>query len=267
MGELIFVGLGLADLDGLTLRAVEAIRNADLAIAEFYTSKVIDLDITQFSKMVGKNISIVSREEVESGDEIIELAKKRSVCFLTAGDPMAATTHVDLRLRAVEKGISTKIIHGVSIHTACASALGLQHYKFGRTVSLPFRERNYSPSSPYEHILENRKLGLHTLILLDIKEEENKYMTAAEGVWWLIDAEKKIGKGLINDKTLICALARIGSRSEKILASYPQIIVQEDMGPPLHTLVLPGKLHFMEARALIAFADAPKEILNDLQMM
>ena len=33
-----------------------------------------------------------------------------------------------------------------------------------------------------------------------------------------------------------------------------------DMGAPLHTLVVPSKLHFMEAYALVKFADAPPEI-------
>ena len=32
------------------------------------------------------------------------------------------------------------------------------------------------------------------------------------------------------------------------------------MGGPLHTLVVPSKLHFMEAYALVKFADAPPEI-------
>jgi diphthine synthase len=33
-----------------------------------------------------------------------------------------------------------------------------------------------------------------------------------------------------------------------------------DFGPPLHTLVIPGKLHFMETEALVAFAGLPPEL-------
>ncbi|MDH7507923.1 MAG: diphthine synthase [Methanomassiliicoccales archaeon] len=264
MGELIFVGLGLAGTDDLTIQALEAIKKSDIVFAEFYTSRLIDFEIEDLEMKIGKKIMILTREEVESGQEIIDAARKHRVSFLTAGDPMTATTHLDLRLRASESGINTRLIHGVSIYTACASAFGLQHYKFGRTVTLPFQERNYHPSSPYEHLLENKKNGLHSLILLDIRAAEGKYMTAQDGIKWLLDLEKKIGKGLIDEKTLLCAAARVGSRTEKIVAGYPQDILNENMGPPLHTLIMPGKLHFMEARALVEFANAPKQILENI---
>ena len=39
---------------------------------------------------------------------IIEAAKSNCVCLLTGGDPMTATTHVGIRLQAIEKGIETK---------------------------------------------------------------------------------------------------------------------------------------------------------------
>jgi diphthine synthase len=36
-----------------------------------------------------------------------------------------------------------------------------------------------------------------------------------------------------------------------------------ELGGPLHTLVIPGNLHFMEAFALVRFAQAPEEIIED----
>jgi diphthine synthase len=36
-----------------------------------------------------------------------------------------------------------------------------------------------------------------------------------------------------------------------------------DLGEPLHTLVIPGRLHFMEAYALVHLAGAPERILQD----
>jgi diphthine synthase len=170
---------------------------------------------------------------------------------------------VDLRLQAIEQGIPTRLIHGVSIFTACASALGLQPYKFGRTITLPFQEKGYSPSSPYENILENSKRGLHSLVLLDIRENEGKYMSAAEGAKWLVDAEERIGGGLIKEDTLMVGCARVGSSSELLLAGYPSKLMHQDLGPPLHTLVIPGKLHFMEADALVRLAGAPPEIVKE----
>src|SRR5206468_2271352 len=93
------------------------------------------------------------------------------VAFLVGGDPMAATTHVDLRLRAASAGIPTRIVHGASILTAAAGVLGLQIYKFGRTTTIPFPSEGFGPTSPLEVILQNRSAGLHSLVLLDLRED------------------------------------------------------------------------------------------------
>ncbi|HTY47631.1 MAG TPA: diphthine synthase [Methanomassiliicoccales archaeon] len=263
MGELVFVGLGLGTVQDMSLRALEELKSCDLVFGEFYTSKLIDSDVKALEALIGKRIKMLERAEVEEGEEVVEEARSKRVAFVTAGDTMAATTHVDLRLHAIELGIATRLVHGVSIFTACASALGLQPYKFGRTITLPFAEKNFLPSSPYENILENNRRGLHSLILLDIRESEGRYMSAAEGVRWLLDAEKRIGGGLMRDDTLVCMAARVGSSSERLLAGPAKEMAQVDMGPPLHALVLPGKLHFMEAEALGKFAHAPPEIAKE----
>ncbi len=166
-------------------------------------------------------------------------------------------------MRAIEEGIDTDLVHGVSIFTAAAAAFGLQPYKFGRAVTIPFPEPGYLPSSPYENILENRSRGLHTLVLLDIREEEGRYMTAAEAVRWLLDAESRLRGGLLDDDTVLCAGARIGSSQQRLLAGSPSMLSGTDMGPPLHCVIVPGRLHFMEARSLVLIASAPESILQD----
>lgn len=263
MGELLFVGLGLGGVEDMSVRALNALRSCDLVYGEFYTSRLIDHDIEELESFIGKPIRKLDRVEVEEGEELLAAAKDRRVAFVTAGDPMAATTHVDLRLQAMERGIATRLIHGVSVFTACASALGLQPYKFGRTITLPFPEKGFLPSSPYENILENARRGLHSLILLDIRESEGRYMSAAEGVGWLMDAEQRVGGGLMREDTLVAACARVGSSTEMLKAGLAPAMRGVDMGPPLHTLVLPGKLHFMEAEALVRFAGAPAEIVKE----
>jgi diphthine synthase len=260
MAELIFVGLGLGGAQDMSLKALEELRSCDRIYGEFYTSKLIDSSVPELEHQIGKEVRLMDRAAVEEGEEVIEAARTMKVAFVCAGDTMAATTHVDIRLRAMEENIPTRLIHGVSIFTACASSFGLQPYKFGRTITLPFQEKNFQPSSPYENILENKKRGLHSLVLLDIQDDVKRYMTAADGVRWLLDAELRIGGGLIAPDTIICAAARVGSRSEKLVAGYPDRVMREDMGGPLHTLVIPGKLHFMEATALIKLAGAPTEL-------
>jgi diphthine synthase len=51
-------------------------------------------------------------------------------------------------------------------------ACGLALYNFGQSVSLVFFTEKWKPSSFYDRIKENADLGLHTLVLLDIKVKE-----------------------------------------------------------------------------------------------
>ncbi len=263
MGQLIFVGLGLSRPQDMSVRALQVLRECDEVFAEFYTSRLIDATEEELEGFIGRKVTVLRRSEVEEGDAIIKAARRGKAAFMVAGDPMSATTHVDLRLRAVEEGIDTELVHGVSIFTAAAAAFGLQPYKFGRAVTIPFPEPGYLPSSPYENILENRSRGLHTLVLLDIREEEGRYMTAAEAVRWLMDAESRLGGGLLDEEAVLCAGARIGSAQQRLLAGPPSLLAAADMGPPLHCVIVPGRLHFMEARALVRLASAPEHILQD----
>lgn len=244
------------------MRALTTLRNCDEVYAEFYTSKLIDSTVKDLESFIGRKITVLKRSEIEEKDIIVSAARCKKVAFITAGDPMSATTHVDLRLRAIEAGVHTDLIHGVSIFVACAAAFGLQPYKFGRAVTIPFPEPGFLPSSPYDNIMENFSRGLHTLILLDIKEEESRYMTAPMAMRWLLDAEKRLGKGLVTERSLFCAAARVGSPRQALFAGYPEEIATVDLGPPLHCMVMPGKLHFMEAQALVALANAPDDILE-----
>ena len=206
------------------------------------------------------------RAQVEEDKElpaVIRDAKTMRVAFVTAGDTMLATTHVDLRIQAMYEGIAVRMFTGVSIFTAAPAVFGLQPYKFGRTVTLPFLEQGYQPKSPYDHIMANKKLGLHTLILLDIRAEELRYMTAKDAIEWLLAGEEKWQEGLVTDKTLLCVVSHAGADDMKLVAGYPRDLLEMDLGTPLQSVILPGNLHFMEAEALVDFAGAPKEIIED----
>ncbi len=261
--ELVFVGLGLSGTDGMTIEALKALKECDKIYAEFYTSKLIGTELTEIEELIGKPIELLYRAQVEEEFEIIEDAKKMRVGFVTAGDTMMATTHVDLRIQAYEENIPVRMYYGVSVFVACPSALGLQPYKFGRTVTLPIYERGYRPKSPYDHILENKKRGLHSMILLDIREPEGIYMTAHEAIEWLLDSEEEWGEGLIDDQTVICVASKLGSSEEKLVTGYPKDLLKTDVGSPMSTLVIPSNLHYMEAYALVYFSGAPKEIITD----
>jgi len=205
---------------------------------------------------------VVSRRALEEkeGREILQAARRGTAAFLVPGDPLIATTHVDLRIRAEKEGIRTRVIHGSSIISAVIGLSGLQNYKYGRSVSIPFPEEGFISETPYKVIVENRKKGLHTLCFLDIKSEEERYMTVKEGLEALLEVEKRMRKGVITQETLVVGFARAGSKEPRVKAGYVRELVNCEFGAPPHTLVFPGKLHFMEAEALVILAGAPEEI-------
>jgi diphthine synthase len=262
LGELLFVGLGLYDERDVSLRGLEEIREADAVFAELYTSLMPGLSIQKLEELVGKRVSVVSRRalEEESGQLILREAEVGKAALLVPGDPLIATTHVDLRIRAEKRGIKTRIVHGASIVSAVIGLSGLQNYKYGRSVTIPFPEEGFISETPYRVIMENRKMGLHTLCFLDIKAEEEKYMTVRDGLEALLATEKQKRKQVITPDTLVVGIARAGSREPTVKAGYVEEVMKQNFGAPPHTLVFPGKLHFMEAEALITLAGAPEQI-------
>ncbi|PVX23745.1 MAG: diphthine synthase [Candidatus Bathyarchaeum sp.] len=267
MSELVFIGLGLYDEKDVSLRGLEELKEADTVFAEFYTSLMPGLCIKKLEDMIGKTIKVVSRRvlEEEDGQQLFEAAKKGKAAFLVQGDPMIATTHVDLRISAEKRGIKTRVVHGASAVSAVRGISGLQNYKFGKAVTIPFSEQGVVYETPYKVIHENMKMGLHTMCYLDIKAEEERYLTVNEALQTLVELEKQKKQNVASPRTLVVGVARAGSPQPVVKAGYIEDVINHDFGAPPHTLIFTGKLHFMEAEALIALADAPQEVLERAQ--
>lgn len=258
-GRLALVGLGLYDEEGITLRGLRELEEADFVFSESYTSSLIPDSVQRLADRTGKTVTQLGRSDVEDAMMILNKAAESRVVLLVPGDPMTATTHVDLRIRANKRGIDTVVVNGVSALTAVPGLLGLQHYKFGRTTTVPFPAEGYSPTSPYEVVRENLERGLHTLVLLDIDSENTNYMTANQGFNLLMNMEERVGARILSAQTLVCVVARAGHPDPAIRAGPLGIVSKMDFGPPLHTVVVPGRLHFMEEEALRAFAGLPDQ--------
>jgi len=201
---------------------------------------------------------------VESAsDEILWDAQNVDVAFLVVGDPFGATTHTDLVLRARSLQISIRTIPNASIMSAIGST-GLQLYNFGQTVSMVFFTDTWKPSSFYDRIRENRNIGLHTLMLLDIKVkeqslenmargrkvyEEPRYMTVSQCAQQMLEIEamkQEEGKGeggVYGEESLAIGAARVGGKTEKIVSGTLRELcdVDEVLEGPLHSLVLLGR--------------------------
>ncbi len=257
MGELVFVGLGLNDEKGISVNGLEEAKTAGNIFLELYTSLLPDFSLERLQTLVGRKIQLLSRRslEEENGKVILEAAERGKAVFLVPGDPFIATTHVTLRIEAVKRNIVTRIVHGTSIMSAIVSLCGLHNYKFGKTVTVPFQE-NFS-ETPYNVIAQNRQLGLHTLCLLDLKAEEERFLTVKQALLMLKSIEEKKKLKIASNDAIAVGVARAGSKTPSLKADFVNDLMRFDFGEPPMTLIFPGQLHFMEAEALIAFAGAP----------
>jgi diphthine synthase len=227
----------------------------------------------RLESLYGRKIHLLSRQDVEGDPVWLEEARDKDVVFLVGGDPMVSTTHLDLRLRAAERGIGTRVIHSSSIVTAISGLTGLQNYRFGRSTTIPFpyvaRGKRIVPQTPYIVLKENRTRNLHTMLFLDIQDE--RYMTVNEGAQLLLEMEAAAGGagGGTGEKFLsgkLCiGIARAGADDATVKADLISRLTGYDFGGPLHILVVPADLHFMEARALAALAGAPADALQDVK--
>ncbi len=264
MGELVFVGLGLHDELGISLRGLEEAKAADKVFMELYTSLMPNLSIGNLERISGKEIETVSRKDLEEKgrETIIAAAESGKVAILVPGDPLVATTHMALRIEAEKLGIRTRVIHGSSVLSAVMGLTGLHSYKFGRSVTVPFQDENPS-ETPYEVIEQNRQIGIHTLCLLDMSAEKRRFMNVREALDSLLETEGRKRRGVIRPETLSVGVARAGSVEPLVKAGSIKELQEYAFGDPPHCLVFPGKLHFMEAEALAILANAPRKLVVD----
>lgn len=180
-----------------------------------------------------------------------------------------ATTHTDLVLRARVLNIPVQSIPNASIMSAIGTT-GLQLYNFGQTVSMVFFTESWKPSSFYDRVKENRQIGLHTLVLLDIKVKEQsvenlargrkifeppRYMTVAQCASQMLETEEEKGEGVYGPESLAVGVARVGARDQQITAGTLSQLSEVDMGSPLHSLVLLGsRAHDLERQYIREFA-------------
>ncbi len=256
---LTFVGLGLYDERSVTLAGRDAIRGADRVFAEFYTSRLVGTDLETLEAFHDTTVEVRDRAGVEQDPEpVLSAAEDSAVVFLTAGDTMVSTTHTDLRLRAEERGIETRVVHGTTAQTAAGSLTGLQNYRFGKATTLPFNDAHGGdgvPDSVVATIEDNRARDLHTLVYLDIKVDDPHW---DDGDETYMTADHAAGLLAVEfPETLGVVVAQAGSPDPTVAADKLEELAEQSFGDPLHMLVIPGSLHPIEDDALTALAGKP----------
>jgi len=164
---LLLIGMGPGRLGAMTVEARNAAKAADFRRYEAYTALWPENELKSLENDIG-TIEKVMRPEVEAPAELLNLAKKNLVALLIVGDPLQATTHVDLQLQAIEAGVECTVFHGISITTLVTGSVGLSNYRFGRQTTITYPYGGWVATSPLEVIAANIYQNQHTLALLDL---------------------------------------------------------------------------------------------------
>lgn len=241
---LYLIGTGLSTEKDLTLRSIEILQKCDHVFLENYTSKT-NINFNNLEKLINKKIKFANRNKVESDQEILKLAENQIVALLIIGTPLFATTHSQIIMDAKEKNIPIEIIHNTSIMNVMG-CFGLYSYNFGRTVSIPFFDK-VKFTSFFDNIKTNYKNKLHTLCLLDIKTDENRFMSpniAIEQLLYVINENPD--NNIFADDYKIFVISRFGCQDEKIYYDTFENLKTKNFGEPLHSLILPAQLEVIE---------------------
>ncbi len=249
---LYLIGLGLKDEESLSLEAVDILRKCDKVFLENYTSRQVNFNLNKLESLLSKRITIADRKFVENTKNILGLAKEEDAALLVSGDPMIATTHLEIVLDAEKEGVKVRILNNASILNA-VSNIGLEIYKFGKIASIPFTTKSFMPETPYNILKDNLSINAHTLFLFDLHLDEDKFMNFKEALTYLLSIEDKKKEQILNKDSYVVVCASLGSDKEKIMFGRIEDILKKELDSYPQCMIIPAKLHFMEKEALNRF--------------
>ncbi len=252
-----FIGLGISGISELSDNTISVIKNADTVYLESFTSPISETEKEQLANMCDGEFKIAKRWLVEDGNEILENAKKREVVLISYGDPYIATTHLELKTRAVTDKIETKTIHSSSIVSSLIGEIGLQYYKVGKILTIMNDPK--SMITPYNTISNNLLSKMHSVILLEYNEDKSFFLDPQDALSLLLDAEKIQNGKIISLDTFAIIASRIGKSDQSITSGKISNLIKKEFGNPPHTIIIPGSLHFTESNAVKIVTDCMDE--------
>ena len=243
-----FVGLGISGFKSIPNEALDVLSNSDVVYLEQFTSPIGKSDLTKIKNATKGEFKPAKRWFVEDGNEILREAKKKRVVLLSYGDPFIATTHIELRTRAIEEKIKTHSIHASSSLTSMVGECGLHYYKVGRIATIMSEMK--SLTTPYYVIYKNIIEGNHTVLLLEYNQDKDFFLDPKDALNGLLETEKGQRRNVINSSTYAIIASRIGFKNQTIISGKISSLKKKDFGKPPHTVIIPGRLHFTESDAL-----------------
>ena len=257
-----FIGLGISGFKSIPNQALEVLENADIVYLEQFTSPISKSDLVKIKKATNAEFRKAKRWLVEDGKEILEVAKKNKVVLLSYGDPYIATTHIELRTRAIDEKIKTFTIHASSSLTSMIGECGLHFYKMGRIATIM---SEMSLETPYYVIYKNIIDGNHTILLLEYNQDKEFFLDPKIALEELLETEKGQRRKVIDPSTFAIVASRIGLKNQKIISGKISNLIKNDFGQPPHTIIIPGRLHFTESDALKILSECMDEPFDNTE--
>ena len=249
---LFFVGLGIGGPDALSEKAKKIISECNIVYFEQFTSPMSESHTKFLQEIVKGQFKFAPRWLVEDGKEILDASKNNNVALLSYGDPYIATTHIELRVRAIQENIKTETIHASSAITSLIGECGLHFYKVGRTVTIM---SGIPSSTAYYAIFENLKVGNHSIVLLEWNQSERFFLDPKNAISSLLEQEKEQNRKVFSGETYGIVASRIGHDDQKIIAGRFSDLEKQNFGSSPHTIIIPGSMHFTESDALKVLAN------------
>ncbi len=253
---LLLIGLGL-DAKDISVRALEALKSADLVLMEDYTTFLPGQYVDYLKAEVKAGITAIQRADLEDrAKETVAKAKDKTLAILIPGDPLIATTHHILLDEAKRQGIEYTVYHAPSIFSAAIGQSGLDVYRFGPPFTVPFWSSNYKPTSFIDSLRKNLDDDQHSLILLDLEAKSRNFMTLAQAVQLLRDADWEKRLDIFTDDLYILVMGDVGKSTEAIAYLAVKDIgrVEERFGGKPLVIIVPASPTPAEMESLARFA-------------
>jgi len=240
---LVLAGLGISP-EHITMGLLAYLEKAGKIYLDTYTMPVsrLTLDFLK-DRFPGKLVLSTRKTLEEESYRVLEEAEKELIVVLVPGDPLIATTHVSLVVEARRRGISTRVLPGISGVVASMTSTGLSYYKFGKTATIPGPWRGVKPYSTLATVYSNMCMGAHTLLLLDI-DDKGAQLRPEDGIRTLLNLEREMGLSLLSRIKLL-VVWDAGTGYERV--------VEYDLGSSSHghqggiaSVVVPGDISKLE---------------------
>jgi len=243
-----FIGLGVSGISELSNNTISIIKNAEIIYLESFTSPISEDEKIQLKNISNGKFKIAKRWLVEDGNEILDNAKEKETVLISYGDPYIATTHLELKTRAIQDNIETKTIHSSSIVSSLIGEAGLHYYKVGKVLTI--MDDPKSIITPYNTIFGNLLNRMHSVVLLEYNEDKSFFLEPQNALSMLLDCEEKQKRKIISSETFGIVASRIGKNDQRIISGNIGNLIKSKFGEPPHSIIIPGKLHFTESDAV-----------------